>query len=67
MNFNSRNVYYKTPYGAVKRGEKISLRFPIASWVPVNRVLVYFRTGEEIYPVPMRFVGTENDHGIYEA
>ena len=67
MNFNSRNAYYKTPYGAVKRGEKISLRFPIASWVPVNRVLVYFRTEEEIYPVPMRFVGTENDHGIYEA
>ncbi|UKI48292.1 MAG: hypothetical protein L6V82_02215 [Clostridiales bacterium] len=60
MNFNSRKIECKSPYGAVKCGEKLSLHFPIASWVSVDKMYVFIRLGDVSTPVEMRFEKSEN-------
>ena len=67
MNFNSRKTEYKSPYGAVKCGETLSLHFPIASWVSVDKVLVYFRLGDVSTPVEMAFEKCENGFSVYSV
>ncbi len=66
MNFNSRETRYKNPFGAVKCGENIRIRFPIAEWVPVGRVLMYLRKEEEIVPYELSYAGKEDGHNIFE-
>ena len=67
MNFNSRKIECKSPYGAVKCGEKLSLHFPIASWVSVDRMFVFIRLGDVSTPVEMRFEKSENGFSVYTA
>ncbi len=67
MNFNSRKIEYKSPYGAVKCGEKLSLHFPIASWVSVDKMYVFIRLGDVSTPVEMRFEKSENGFSVYTA
>lgn len=67
MNFNSRKIEYKSPYGAVKCGEKLSLHFPIASWVSVDKMFVFIRLGDVSTPVEMRFEKYENGFSVYTA
>lgn len=67
MNFNSRKIECKSPYGAVKCGEKLSLHFPIASWVSVDKLFVFIRLGDVSTPVEMRFEKSENGFSIYTA
>lgn len=67
MNFNSRKIECKSPYGAVKCGEKLSLHFPIASWVSVDKMFVFIRLGDVSTPVEMRFEKSENGFSIYTA
>lgn len=67
MNFNSRKIECKSPYGAVKCGEKLSLHFPIASWVSVDKMYVFIRLGDVSTPVEMRFEKSENGFSIYTA
>lgn len=67
MNFNSRKIECKSPYGAVKCGEKLSLHFPIASWVSVDKMFVFIRLGDVSTPVEMRFEKSENGFKIYTA
>lgn len=67
MNFNSRKIECKSPYGAVKCGEKLSLHFPIASWVSVDKMFVYIRLGDVSTPVEMRFEKYENGFSVYTA
>lgn len=55
------------PYGAIKCGENLSLHFPIASWVSVDKVLVYFRLGDVSTPVEMCFEKQENGFSIYSV
>lgn len=67
MNFNSRKIECKSPYGAVKCGEKLSLHFPIASWVSVDKMYVFIRHGDVSTPVEMRFEKSENGFSVYTA
>lgn len=67
MNFNSRKIECKSPYGAVKCGEKLSLHFPIASWVSVDKMFVFIRLGDVSTPVEMRFEKSENGFSVYSA
>lgn len=67
MNFNSRKIECKSPYGAVKCGEKFSLHFPIASWVSVDKMFVFIRLGDVSTPVEMRFEKSENGFSVYTA
>lgn len=67
MNFNSRKIECKSPYGAVKCGEKLSLHFPIASWVSVYKMYVFIRLGDVSTPVEMRFEKSENGFSVYTA
>lgn len=67
MNFNSRKIECKSPYGAVKCGEKLSLHFPIASWVSVDKMFVFIRLGNVSTPVEMRFEKSENGFSVYTA
>lgn len=67
MNFNSRKTECKSPYGAVKCGEKLSLHFPIASWVSVDKMFVFIRLGDVSTPVEMRFEKSENGFSVYTA
>lgn len=67
MNFNSRKIECKSPYGAVKCGEKLSLHFPIASWVSVDKMYVFIRLGGVSTPVEMRFEKSENGFSVYTA
>lgn len=67
MNFNSRKIECKSPYGAVKCGEKLSLHFPIASWVSVDKMFVFIRLGDVSSPVEMRFEKSENGFSVYTA
>lgn len=67
MNFNSRKIECKSPYGAVKCGEKLSLHFPIASWVSVDKMFVFIRLGDVSTPVEMRFEKYENGFSVYTA
>lgn len=67
MNFNSRKIECKSPYGAVKCGEKLSLHFPIASWVIVDKMFVFIRLGDVSTPVEMRFEKSENGFSVYTA
>ena len=67
MNFNSRKIECKSPYGAVKCGEKLSLHFPIASWVSVDKMYVFIRLGDVSTPVEMRFEKFENGFSVYTA
>lgn len=67
MNFNSRKIECKSPYGAVKCGEKLSLHFPIASWVSVDKMYVFIRLGNVSTPVEMRFEKSENGFSVYTA
>ena len=67
MNFNSRKIECKSPYGAVKCGEKLSLHFPIASWVSVDIMFVFIRLGDVSTPVEMRFEKSENGFSVYTA
>ncbi len=67
MNFNSRKIECKSPYGAVKCGEKLSLHFPIASWVSVDKIFVFIRLGDVSTPVEMRFEKSENGFSVYTA
>ncbi len=67
MNFNSRKIECKSPYGAVKCGEKLSLHFPIASWVSVDKMYVFIRLGDVSTPVEMRFEKSENGFSVYTA
>lgn len=67
MNFNSRKIECKSPYGAVKCGEKLSLHFPIASWVSVDKMFVFIRLGDVSTPVEMRFEKSENGFSVYNA
>lgn len=67
MNFNSRKIECKSPYGAVKCGEKLSLHFPIASWVSVDKMFVFIRLGGVSTPVEMRFEKSENGFSVYTA
>lgn len=67
MNFNSRKIECKSPYGAVKCGEKLSLHFPIAAWVSVDKMYVFIRLGDVSTPVEMRFEKSENGFSVYTA
>lgn len=67
MNFNSRKIECKSPYGAVRCGEKLSLHFPIASWVSVDKMFVFIRLGDVSTPVEMRFEKSENGFSVYTA
>ena len=67
MNFNSRKIECKSPNGAVKCGEKLSLHFPIASWVSVDKMYVFIRLGDVSTPVEMRFEKSENGFSVYTA
>lgn len=67
MNFNSRKIECKSPYGAVKCGEKLSLHFPIASWVSVDKMYVFIRLGGVSTPVEMLFEKSENGFSVYTA
>lgn len=67
MNFNSRKIECKSPYGAVKCGEKLSLHFPIASWVSVDKMYLFIRLGGVSTPVEMRFEKSENGFSVYTA
>lgn len=67
MNFNSRKIECKSPYGAVKCGETLSLHFPIASWVSVDKMFVFIRLGDVSTPVEMRFEKSENGFSVYTA
>lgn len=67
MNFNSRKIECKSPYGAVKCGEKLSLHFPIASWVSVDKMFVFIRLGDVSTPVEMHFKKSENGFSVYTA
>lgn len=67
MNFNSRKIECKSPYGAVKCGEKLSLHFPIASWVSVDKMYVFIRLGDVSTPVEMHFEKSENGFSVYTA
>lgn len=67
MNFNSRKIECKSPYGAVKCGEKLSLHFPIATWVSVDKMFVFIRLGDVSTPVEMRFEKSENGFSVYTA
>lgn len=67
MNFNSRKIECKSPYGAVKCGEKLSLHFPIASWVSVDKMFVFIRLGDVSTPVEMRFEKSESGFSVYTA
>lgn len=67
MNFNSRKIECKSPYGAVKCGEKLSLHFPIASWVSVDKMYVFISLGDVSTPVEMRFEKSENGFSVYTA
>ena len=67
MNFNSRKIECKSPYGAVKCGEKLSLHFPIASWVSVDKMFVFIRLGDVSTPVEMRFEKSENGFSVYTS
>lgn len=67
MNFNSRKIECKSPYGAVKCGEKLSLHFPIASWVSVDKMFVFIRLGDVSTPVEMRFEKSKNGFSVYTA
>lgn len=67
MNFNSRKIECKSPNGAVKCGEKLSLHFPIASWVSVDKMYMFIRLGDVSTPVEMRFEKSENGFSVYTA
>lgn len=67
MNFNSRKIECKSPYGAVKCGEKLSLHFPIASWISVDKMFVFIRLGDVSTPVEMHFEKSENGFSVYTA
>ena len=67
MNFNSRKIECKSPYGAVKCGEKLFLHFPIASWVSVDKMFVFIRLGDVSTPVEMHFEKSENGFSVYTA
>lgn len=66
MNFNSRHSYYKTPFGAVRCGERVRVRFPLPDWTAAERVLFYIRKKKGSECFEMSCVGRSGGFVIYE-
>ena len=52
-NFNSRKLEYKTPFGAVRTGEKVTFNFPVADDLNGYGVRFCYRLGDRAYSLDM--------------
>lgn len=57
--YNSR--VHKTPFGAVRAGEKIKIVFPVTHSVWVESVKMFLRKGEEVRELPLSFCGDDGN------
>lgn len=67
MNFNSRDERYKSPFGAVPAGRRVSFRFPIGDWVTVGRVDLIVRDGGRSCRIEMKFLENKDGFNVFEA
>lgn len=67
MNFNSRKEEYKSPFGAAAADTTVRFRFPIASWVQVDRLLLIIRKGAHSDAYNMSYTGSRDGYNIFEA
>ena len=65
-NFNSRLKRYKTPFGAVKVGEKVTFNFPVADHFNGYGVRFCYRLGGERYSADMTWVAHTDDYTEYK-
>lgn len=64
---NSQEAIYRTPFGAVPAGRKVTLRLALEGAGAVDRIWVCLRTEETEYNVGMAYVFTVGSMHFYEA
>lgn len=64
--FDSRNEYFKKPFGAVRRGESVAFKLRLSVFVPNPRVfLVVANDYGETHKHPCRQVKRDGDENVY--
>ncbi|MBE6896325.1 MAG: glycoside hydrolase family 13 protein [Ruminococcaceae bacterium] len=62
IRFNSRNSYFKTPFGAIEQDSDLTFRILVSRRVCALKVSIVFE-GERAFKLPLSFSGSQ---GIYE-
>lgn len=66
--FDSKNINYKKPFGAVKAGEEITLYAKAKDGVYIKSLRVVFeRDGEGEYSFDMKFCGKDFDYSCFQG
>jgi len=67
--YNSRDIKYKSPFGAVKTDEAITIRFPMTDTVCADGVdFVLLKDGQRTYmPICQGDGGSDNCYFFYNA
>ncbi len=67
LKYNSWNKKYKTPFGAVKCGEIITITFPVNKTVATNEVFIIVRNEERSVKYKLPFLREEEGYDIFET
>ncbi len=65
--FNSRNIYFKNPFGGVETRRTVRFLFPVAEYMNPDRVTLYLRRNDHTVPYPMIYSGKRDGYVNYEA
>ena len=63
--FNSR--VHKTPFGAVREGEKIKIVFPVMRTIWVEGVSLFLQKDEDIREIPLNFCGDDGNLTYFQC
>lgn len=63
--YNSRNIRYKSPFGAVSTRRKVTLLFPVADYIKADSVKLFLRRNSHFLEYELRKVGTEEGYDIF--
>lgn len=63
--FNSRNIEYKKPFGAVRAGENVCIKFPVNKSISLVGVSLILRQENIVKNIQLRFLGDEKDSNVF--
>ena len=66
MKYDSRDIRFKQPFGAVKTGETVRIVFPVTQTVNVTGVALIYR-GARDGRVELKYAFTEAGHNVFRA
>ena len=63
--FDSRNVKYKSPFGAVSTRRKVEILFPVEETLNANGVKLFLRRNSQCIEYELNRVGKENGYDVF--